>query len=134
MPSSYVSLHRKWKAGDVITLTLPAALRLEHAKDSQSMVSVFFGPVLLAGELGRENMPNDFADKDAYLKLPAAFVPDIISTSTNPADWLGPIKDGPLAFAAQHAGPAKGIRFRPLYEIHHQRYSIYWRWRQFGPE
>ena len=33
-------------------------------------------------------------------------------------------------FAARDAGPASGIRFRPLYEVHHQRYSVYWQWRE----
>jgi uncharacterized protein len=31
------------------------------------------------------------------------------------------------AFMAHDAGPADGIVFRPLYEVHHQRYSVYWR-------
>jgi hypothetical protein len=126
-PSSYVSLKRKWKTGDVVTLTLPASLRLERAKDDSSMVSVFYGPILLAGELGRENMPNDSADSDANMKAPAVPVPDIVSSSPNPADWLQPVANGNLAFTAQHAGPADGITFRPLYDVHHQRYSVYWR-------
>jgi hypothetical protein len=126
-PATFVSLNRKWKKGDVVTLTLPAALRLEHAKDAPSMVSVFFGPVLLAGELGRENLPNDRADRDAYLKMPAAAVPDLTSSSANPADWLAPIPGASLAFKAHNAGAADGIVFRPLYEVHHQRYSVYWR-------
>ena len=129
-PATFVSLNRKWRKGDVVTLTLPAALRLEHAKDGPSMVSVFFGPVLLAGELGRENMPNDRADRDVYLKTPAAAVPDITSSSANPADWLAPIPGASLAFKAHNAGAADGIVFRPLYEVHHQRYSVYWRIQQ----
>ncbi len=124
-PSTYVSLKRKWKAGDVVTLTLPAALRLERAKDSSSLVSVFYGPVLLAGELGRENMPKDRADKDAYLKMPPVTVPEIKSASANPADWLDPT-DAPLIFKAHGVGPADGTIFRPLYDLHHQRYSVYW--------
>jgi DUF1680 family protein len=126
-PSSYVSLKRKWKTGDVVTLTLPASLRLEQAKDDPSMVSVFFGPVLLAGELGRENMPNDSADSNANIKAPAVPVPDIANSSRNPADWLQPSQEAKLTFTAQHAGPADGITFRPLYDVHHQRYSVYWR-------
>jgi hypothetical protein len=126
-PSSYVSLKRAWKAGDVVALTLPASLRLEHAQDAPSMVSVLFGPVLLAGELGRDNMPNDRGDKDAHLNIPAVAVPDVRSSSTNPADWLAPIPGGPLAFKAHNAGAADGIVLRPLHEVHHQRYSVYWR-------
>lgn len=130
-PSTYISLDRKWKKGDVVKLTLPASLRLERAKDNSAMVSVFFGPVLLAGELGRENMPKDFAGKDANLKAPAVPVPEIASSSKNPADWLrpGPGPKGSL-FMAHDAGPADGITFRPLFEVHHQRYSVYWRIRE----
>jgi hypothetical protein len=125
-PSTYLALSRQWTVGDTVTLTLPASLRLEHAKDVSSMVSVFYGPVLLAGELGSENMPNDFADKDAHLNVAPATVPDIVTNSTNPADWLEATSTTPLAYTAHDAGPATGITFRPLYEVHHQRYSVYW--------
>jgi hypothetical protein len=126
-------LKRNWKAGDVVTLLLPASLRLERAKDDPSMVSVFFGPVLLAGELGRKDMPNDSDDPDANMKAPAVPVPDIASSSKDPADWLQPVPDAKLTFAAHRAGPADGIVFRPLYDVHHQRYSVYWRLRELQP-
>jgi DUF1680 family protein len=129
-PSSYVSLERNWKPGDIVKVSLPLSLRLEKAKDDSSMISVFYGPLLLAGELGRENMPNDHADKDAYLNVPAVVVPEIVSTSTNPANWLRPIPNEELAFKTHNAGPANGIVFRPLYAVHHQRYSVYWRIRE----
>jgi DUF1680 family protein len=129
-PSSYISLKRVWKPGDVVTISLPAALRLETAKDDPAMVSVFYGPVLLAGELGRENLPKDFADKDANLKVPSVPLPDIETASKNPADWLKPVPGKPLAFTVHDAGPANGIVFRPLYDVHHERYSVYWRIRE----
>jgi DUF1680 family protein len=124
--SSYVSLTREWQTGDVITLTLPATLRLERARDVPSMAAIFSGPVLLAGELGRENMPNDLAGKDAYRNVPPALVPEIMTLSANPSDWLEPVDGSPLVFKAHGAGPADGITFRPLYDLHHQRYSVYW--------
>ena len=124
--SSYVSIKRTWKAGDVITLRLPAALRLEKAKDDASMIAVFYGPLLLAGELGHDGMPNDFGDKDAHLRTPPAAVADIESVSMNPADWLQPIQGDALAFKARNVGSANGITFRPIYQVHHDRYSIYW--------
>ena len=129
-PSTYVSIKRKWKKDDVVTLALPAALYLEHAKDAASMVSVFYGPVLLAGELGSDNMPKDFADKDAYLRVPAVRLPDIVSSSGDPANWLRPVANERSSFTMHDAGPADGIKFRPLYEVHHERYSVYWRLQQ----
>jgi hypothetical protein len=62
-----------------------------------------------------------------HMKLPAVAVPGIGSASTNPADWLQPIQGEALAFKAHDAGPANGITFRPFYDVHHQRYSVYWR-------
>jgi DUF1680 family protein len=126
-PSTYVSVKREWKVGDVVTLTLPRSLRLKRAKDNPAMVSIFYGPLLLAGELGSDNMPRDFADKDAYLKTPAAAVPEIVSSSTQPSDWLKLVEGKPLTFTMHDAGPVNGIIFRPLYEVHHERFSVYWR-------
>ena len=125
-PSSYVTLSRDWKTGDAVTITLPASLRLEHAQDVASMVAIFFGPILLAGELGNTNMPSDFADKDAHLKVAPVDVPTIANSSANPADWLSAVAGSPLGFKAHDAGPASDITFRPLYAVHHQRYSVYW--------
>ena len=90
------------------------------------MVAIFFGPILLAGELGSTNMPSDFADKDALLTVVPATVPTITNSSTNPADWLQAVAGTPLAFKAHDAGQASGITFQPLYAVHHERYSVYW--------
>jgi len=125
-PSSYLAVKRVWQTGDVVTLKLPAALRLERAKDVLSMISLFYGPVLLAGRLGSEGMPGDFADKDAYLKLPPAPVPAIVNPSVNPVDWLTLADASKLTFKAHDAGPASGLVFQPLYAVHHERYSVYW--------
>jgi DUF1680 family protein len=131
-PSSYVALKQRWKAGDVIELTLPVGLRLERARDDASMVCVFHGPVLLAGELGKGDMPeSDVGDKEAYLKFAAAPVPDIVSTSADPADWLEPVDAS--TFRMKNAGPATGVVMRPLFEVHHQRYSAYWHLRKAPP-
>jgi hypothetical protein len=111
----------------VVTLKLPIALRLERAKDDPTMGAVFYGPVLLAGELSKENMPNDFADKDAYLGWAPVDVPEVVSKSQNPADWLKIDGTAPLTYVTHDAGPASDIVFRPLYAIGHQRYSAYWK-------
>ena len=71
-------------------------------------------------------MPDDHADKDAFLKMPAVAVPEITGASTNPADWLQPVRGEALAFKVHDAGAAAGIVCRPLYEVHHQRYAVYW--------
>lgn len=124
--NAYYAISRKWKVGDVIALELQAALRLEHAQDVSSMVAVFHGPILLAGALGSTNMPNDWGDKDANLKVANVAVPTIANASNNPVDWLEPVAGAPLTFKVHSAGAANGITFQPLYQTHHQRYSVYW--------
>lgn len=125
--SAYFPITRIWKTGDVIALTLPASLRLERAKDDNSMVAIFYGPLLFAGELGADGMPNDFTDKDAYLDAEPVSVPDIVVGDTDPSTWLEASEGSNLTYTAGNAGPATGLVFRPLYEVHHQRYSVYWK-------
>lgn len=125
-PSSYAVVSREWRAGDVVTLQLPTSLRLERAKDVPSMVSVLYGPMVLAGELGRAGMASDVGDPGASLGTPAVNVPALVTTSADPATWLKPAAGAPLTFTAQNVGPASGLTFRPLYQVHHQRYSVYW--------
>jgi DUF1680 family protein len=130
--SGHLAVRRRWRAGDEVHLVLPVALRIEHARDDSSMISVFHGPVLLAGELGSQDMPHDFAGKDAHLKLPGAPVPDIECDSADPSHWLRAVPGKPLTFVAHDAGPASGIVFRPLHDLGHERFSVYWRWRRAG--
>jgi len=54
----YCEVKRKWKAGDALCLRLPLALRVRPAQDDPATLSFFYGPVLLAGELGRAGMPS----------------------------------------------------------------------------
>ncbi|HEY5957301.1 MAG TPA: beta-L-arabinofuranosidase domain-containing protein [Polyangiaceae bacterium] len=124
---TYYSISRQWKVGDAVTLTLPTSVRLEHAQDVSSMVAVFYGPILLAGALGTTNMPNDtIDDKDKNLTVANVAVPTLANSSTNPADWLEAVSGTPLTYKVKNAGAANGITFQPLYQTHHQRYSVYW--------
>src|SRR3546814_8616960 len=48
----YAGVSRRWKAGDVVAITLPLDLRLEATPGDDSVVSVLRGPLLLAADLG----------------------------------------------------------------------------------
>jgi hypothetical protein len=60
------------------------------------------------------------------LKVPPVTVPAIIHAGANPSDWLRPVDNAVLTFKVYGAGAASGISFRPLYDLHHQRYAVYW--------
>ncbi|OMO90628.1 Six-hairpin glycosidase-like protein [Corchorus capsularis] len=52
-PGSFLSVTKKWNAGDKLTLELPINLRLEHIQDDRpdfaSVQAILFGPYVLAG-------------------------------------------------------------------------------------
>jgi DUF1680 family protein len=47
-PGTYVTLRRRWRAGDRIDVTLPLTFRVERTPDDPAVQSIFCGPTLLA--------------------------------------------------------------------------------------
>ena len=120
-----VSVTRTWKTGDRFTLRLPAALRMHRAKDVPEMVSMTYGPLVLAARLGKDGMPDDINDKDIAAKLPRPEVPAIAGAAEDPAQWLRLTDASSLTFEARDCGPASGLKFQPVHEIHHERLAVY---------
>ena len=123
--AGYLEVSRIWQPGDTITLTLPAALRIERAKDLPEMAAIAYGPLILAAKLGRTGMPNDFAEKDQYKDLPSAPVPAIVTAAPGPGHWLTLADPATLTFLAHDCGPADGLRFQPVHAVHHERFAVY---------
>ena len=55
-PSSYVTLERAWKAGDVVTVDLPMTLHVDTAPDDKSVQAAMSGPLVLASRMGAEGL------------------------------------------------------------------------------
>ena len=56
-PGSYVALDREWRNGDRVEIQLPMKLHTEPLPGTTNMVAVLYGPIVLAGELGTNGMP-----------------------------------------------------------------------------
>jgi DUF1680 family protein len=122
---SWLAVARTWQPGDRMQLRLPMNIRVRPAMDDPELVSFFHGPVLLAGALGREGMPKSdvVENQTAYHKLPPIGVPKLRSLSPTA---LKPVEGTPLTYTAATADGGQ-VTLMPFYELHHQRYSIYWR-------
>jgi DUF1680 family protein len=124
----YLTLDRNWHNGDTITLRLPMSVRVRPAMDDSGVVSFFHGPVLLAGALGTDNMPasDTTTSPQGYHQLPVPPVPALVSDLPGA---LTPVTNQPLHFTVPVRGntnqPAS-LTLMPFYEVHHQRYTIYW--------
>lgn len=121
-PDGYVSLNRKWKDGDVVEVDFNMNLRLETAHGNEKLGALVYGPIVLAGRLGKEGMSSPAPDSDPTLyndyytydyNIPEG-LPTTLSTSRLS-------KKGPLRWETEN-----GVTIEPLYDIHRERYVVYW--------
>jgi DUF1680 family protein len=121
----YLKIRRVWKTGDRFSIKMSPRLTMTRAKDDPEMVSLAYGPLVLAARLGKEGMPGDVNDKDVAANLPRPVVPAILDTGGDPATWLHLSETNPLTFQARGCGPASGLVFQPVCDIHHERFAVY---------
>jgi len=89
-------------------------------------VAVLYGPVVLAGELGTNGMPNPYARNQTDLvRVPDPAVPVFVGDATS---ILKKIKraGAPLVFRTKSLGPPDEVTLVPLYRANHERYTVYW--------
>jgi uncharacterized protein len=125
-PQSYVILDREWRDGDRLEIQLPLRLRLELLPNTTNTVAVLCGPIVLAGELGPNAMPSPYARNQTDLvKVPDPAVPVLIGDTNS---LLKHIKSTstPLVFQTRKLGRPEDVTLIPFYQMHHERYSVYW--------
>jgi hypothetical protein len=126
----YISIEGKWKKSDVIDVTLPMNIHVYASKEDSNKIAFMYGPLVLAGELGRENFPETDILED-HLKLnhyPGIIVPTLVTDNLNIEECIKPVKDSILTFETEAIGEPGNVKCRliPFYALHHQRYTIYW--------
>ncbi|AJP72507.1 glycoside hydrolase family 127 protein [Sphingomonas hengshuiensis] len=108
----YAMLHRRWQAGDRITLSLPMTLRSEPLPGDPATVAFLSGPLVLAGDLG--------PDATAFTGTPPALL-----AQGNPE---GTLRAQPGAHRYQLApvlGPA--VELSPFYAMYDRRTAVYFK-------
>jgi uncharacterized protein len=127
-PGSYVELGRQWRDGDVVTVQLPCSLRTEPLPGDESRVALLYGPIVLAGELGTNDMPNPFVrNQTAQVRVSDPAVPDLVGRPADLLRHIEPVSNLPLTFRTQGLGRPEDVTLIPFYRTHHERYSVYWR-------
>ncbi len=127
--NGYAQVSAALKKGDRIEVVLPMGLRIEETPDNPDVAAIYFGPVLLAGELGRqgiENINQEAEDIFDFLRIPEyANLPVLLGSKTDPASWIRLKDRSTLRFTLQ-AKDGREFRLSPFYGITNQRYSMYW--------
>ena len=85
---------------------------------------------LLAGDLGTNNLPAPIAyarDQCQYCNLPDPEVPTLTMDDNRPLkNWIKPVAGAPLTFHTIDAGHPADVTLKPFYQLHYQRYTVYW--------
>ena len=127
-PGSYFTLERKWRDGDKIEIHFPMALHTESLPGVSNTVAVLYGPIVLAGELGTNAMPNPVtANQTDFSKLPAPDAPVFVGAASGLLNQIEPVAGQPLTFRTHGLGQPRDVTLIPFYQMHRQRYSVYWK-------
>jgi len=128
-PGEYLSIDRTWARGDAVDVELPMSLRLEPMKNRPQIAAIMYGPILLAGRLGREGMTDKMpysSEQWTFSGHPTPPVPDLAAEGKPVADWLKPVAGKPLEFKTAGVGRPREVSLIPFFKAHHQRYTVYW--------
>ena len=153
--AGYVTLERKWKVGDVISVSLPMSLRYEECPNYTDYIAFKYGPILLGAQttavseaeaaatgLPFESLKNEYAGAGRMDHAPGSMASSKKLTSAplligNRADVLRRIHlseaaldklEFPIDVSRQGVAsyPWRQLTLRPFYSIHHARYMCYW--------
>lgn len=133
-PSSYVSINRKWKKGDVVNINFPMHSSLRYLPNEPQYVALMHGPILLGMKTGTESMASLIADDSRFgqyaggPKQPIDKAPILINNDiASIPSQLTPVPGKPLHFtlSTRTENKIEG-ELQPFFEIHDSRYMIYW--------
>lgn len=122
-PSTYVTINRKWKTGDKLTVRFTMATQLEYLPDGSNWAAFVHGPIVLAAQTSTNDLDGLFADdsrmghetKGKLYPLDKAYAligsPDTYRSRIKPADGLTFQLDS--------------LTLQPFYAIHDARYQMY---------
>lgn len=129
-PGSYVTLEREWKNGDTVQVKLPMSLRLEAMPDDQKMVALLYGPVVLGGDLGKEDLTDArrFGPSAPQIgRVKPVVVPAFIGEVKDVLGKVKPVPGAPLSFQTKGLAQPQEVSFAPFYSLYDRRYSVYWK-------
>jgi len=140
-PGSYLEINRTWADGDRLEVKLPMRLRAEGLLGDPTQQAVLYGPIVLAGRLGKDGLTEQMQyDRDTG---PTELAPrgrpegtmavDLKWTdNAESAQWVEPVKGESLTFQSVGQGSA-ATTLIPLHRVFGERYGVYWKVNKSGP-
>jgi uncharacterized protein len=131
-PGTYVSVERTWRTGDKVEVHLPMMLRTEPLPGSADRLAILYGPIVLAGRLGKKGLTPeaDFISNERTIGdvlNEDVEVPRLIGTSEEIVSRIKREKSAELSFYTTGIGRPNDVHLIPYYRIAHERYNLYWK-------
>jgi DUF1680 family protein len=128
-PGSYATIEREWKTGDVVQVHVPMSLRLEAMPDDPRVVALLYGPIVLAGDLGREGLESvnrygPSAPPLGRVRMPE--IPAFVGDLKDVVAKIKPVPAAPLTFRTDGIAQPRDVSLLPFYKAYDQRYTVYW--------
>ncbi|MDR2805966.1 MAG: glycoside hydrolase family 127 protein [Dysgonamonadaceae bacterium] len=114
---------------DIILISYPRSLYVEYVKDEPHFGTVMYGPLVLAGDLGIDNMPEDHVSDNRALRkeLPLKNIPVLVGNTEKHDKWIIQDQSTPLLFHVKNSARQPDIDMIPYFQMHHKRNSVYWK-------
>jgi hypothetical protein len=128
-PGSYVTVDREWKTGDTLAARLPMTPRIEALPDNPKVVAVLYGPILLAGDLGKAGLTPAVRygpSAPPVRRMAMPMVPGLIGDPKTIVSAIKPVAGSPLTFRTSGIGTPAEVTFVPFYRASDIRYVVYW--------
>lgn len=128
----YAVIDREWVNGDKLEVTIPLGFTCTNLQDGLHTVAFHYGPVLLAAELGNENMTTTYTGMSVLIPEKSVLENDTVTLKEgltvktvreNPDDHFTKVDGLTFKFTAGE----KELTFSPYYLFYNQRYGIYFK-------
>lgn len=110
----YIPIRLQMKKNDRLEIKFDMNLYTECMPDNPNRIAFKYGPLVLAGQLGKE-MPD-----------PVYGTPVLLTDNKNVNDWIRSIAGTPVTFEMKDVGKPFDVWLIPFYKIYDQYYSVYW--------
>jgi len=109
----FMVIKRRFQMNDMLELTIPMELYTESMPDNPNRIAFKYGPLVLAGLLGKER-PD-----------PVYGTPVLLTSNRNVNEWVRSTSV-PLQFEMKGVGKPFDVKLKPFYQTYDQYYSVYW--------
>ncbi|MFW5947147.1 MAG: DUF4986 domain-containing protein, partial [Gemmatimonadota bacterium] len=131
-PGSYITIDREWRTGDAVEVRLPMELRTEPLPGRPDRVAFVYGPLVLAGRLGRDGLYpgadilRNERTSGMILEVPVD-VPELLADAATASARVRRVPGEPLTFETVGIGRPRDVTLVPYHRVHHERYNLYWK-------